>query len=132
VPVFEGKVLLCLRNIEPRKGFWTLPAGFMELDETTEQGAVRETIEEAGAKIVLGPLFTLLNVPHVGQVHFYYRAEMTSAALAPGPETIEARLFDEAEIPWGQLAFRTVKVTLEHYFADRREGRFPVHCADIA
>jgi ADP-ribose pyrophosphatase YjhB (NUDIX family) len=132
VPVFEGKVLLCLRNIEPRKGFWTLPAGFMELNETTEQGAVRETIEEAGAKIVIGPLFTLLNVPHVGQVHLYYRAEMTSPALDPGPETIEARLFDEADIPWNDLAFKTVKVTLEHFFEDRRVGQYQVHCADIA
>jgi len=132
VPVFEGKVLLCLRNIEPRKGFWTLPAGFMELNESTGQGAVRETVEEAGAKIVLGPLFTLLNVPHVGQVHLYYRAEMTSAALDPGPETIEARLFDEAEIPWNELAFKTVKVTLEHFFEDRRQGQFTIHCADIA
>ena len=132
VPVYEGKVLLCLRNIEPRRGFWTLPAGFMELNETTEQGAVRETVEEAGAKIVLGPLLTLLNVPHVGQVHLYYRAEMTSAALDPGPETIEARLFDESEIPWDELAFKTVKVTLERFFADRRRGQFAVHCADIA
>ena len=132
VPVYEGKVLLCLRNIEPRRGFWTLPAGFMELDETTEQGAVRETVEEAGAQIVLGPLFTLLNVVHVGQVHLYYRADMTSSALDPGPETIEARLFDEAEIPWGELAFKTVKVTLEHFFADRRRGQYGVHCADIA
>ena len=104
----------------------------MELDESTGQGAVRETVEEAGAKIVLGPLFTLLNVPHVGQVHLYYRAEMTSPALDPGPETIEARLFDESEIPWGELAFKTVKVTLEHFFADRRRGQFGVHCADIA
>ena len=132
VPVFEGKVLLCLRNIEPRRGFWTLPAGFMELNETTEQGAVRETVEEAGAKIVLGPLLTLLNVPHVGQVHLYYRAEMTSAALDPGPETIAARLFDESEIPWDDLAFKTVKVTLERFFADRCRGQFTVHCADIA
>ena len=132
LPVFEGKVLLCLRNIEPRKGFWTLPAGFMELNETTEQGAVRETVEEAGAKIVLQPLFTLLNVPHVGQVHLYYRAEMTSAALDPGPETIEARLFDEADIPWDELAFKTVRVTLQHFFDDRRKGQYTVHCADIA
>jgi ADP-ribose pyrophosphatase YjhB (NUDIX family) len=132
VPVFEGKVLLCLRNIEPRKGFWTLPAGFMELGESTVQGALRETLEEAGADIALGPLFTLLNVPHVGQVHLYYRADMRSARLDPGPETIEARLFDESEIPWAELAFKTVHVTLEHFFADRRKGQFGVHCADIA
>ena len=97
VPVFEGKVLLCLRNIEPRKGFWTLPAGFMELDETTEQGAVRETIEEAGARIVLGPLLTLLEHLPRRPGAACCRAGMTSAALAPGPETMEAQLFDEAD-----------------------------------
>jgi ADP-ribose pyrophosphatase YjhB (NUDIX family) len=131
VPVLDGKVLLCLRNIEPRKGFWTLPAGFMELGETTEQGAVRETVEEAGADIELGPLFTMLNVAHVGQVHFYYRATMRSARLDPGPETIEARLFDESEIPWSELSFQTVRVTLERFFEDRRRGQFLMHAADI-
>jgi ADP-ribose pyrophosphatase YjhB (NUDIX family) len=132
VPVFEGRVLLCLRNIEPRRGFWTLPAGFMELGETTEQGALRETVEEAGAEIELEPLFTLLNVSHVGQVHLYYRARMTSAKLDPGPETIEARLFDESEVPWDELAFRTVKYTLQRFFEDRERGQFLFHSADIA
>ena len=131
VPVWEGRVLLCLRNIEPRKGFWTLPAGFMELGETTEQGALRETIEEAGAEVALEPLFTVLNVPHVGQLHLYSRARMLSDRLDPGPETIEARLFDEHEIPWNQLAFLTVKFTLERFFSDRRSGRFQTHTADI-
>jgi len=132
VPVFAGKVLLCRRNIEPRRGFWTLPAGFMELGETTAEGALRETIEEAGAEIELEALFTVLNVVHVGQVHLYYRARMTSARLDPGPETIEAQLFDESEIPWGELAFRTVRFTLECFFADRRRGHFATHNADIA
>jgi ADP-ribose pyrophosphatase YjhB (NUDIX family) len=132
VPEWDGRILLCRRNIEPRRGFWTLPAGFMELGETTEQGAIRETVEEAGAEIALEPLFTVLNVVHVGQVHFYYRARMLSARLDPGPETIEARLFSESEIPWDELAFKTVKVTLEHFFADRRTGQFQTHCADIA
>jgi ADP-ribose pyrophosphatase YjhB (NUDIX family) len=132
VPIFEGRVLLCRRNIEPRHGFWTLPAGFMELAETTEQGAIRETVEEAGADIVLEPLFTVLNVVHVGQVHLYYRARMLSAKLDPGPETIEAQLFDEAEVPWGELAFKTVKYTLERFFEDRRTGQFLTHSADIA
>jgi len=132
VPVLDARVLLCRRNIEPRRGFWTLPAGFMELGETTEQGALRETVEEAGAEVELEPLFTVLNVVHVGQVHFYYRARMTSAKLDPGPETIEARLFAEAEIPWNELAFKTVKVTLERYFEDRRKGQFLTHSADIA
>jgi ADP-ribose pyrophosphatase YjhB (NUDIX family) len=131
VPVWEGRVLLCLRNIEPRKGLWTLPAGFMELGETTEEGARRETIEEAGAEIELEPLFTVLNVPHVSQLHLYYRARMLSDRLDPGPETMEARLFGEHEIPWDALAFRTVKFTLERYFADRRGGHFQTHTADI-
>jgi len=131
VPVWQDKVLLCRRNIEPRHGFWTLPAGFMELGETSEQGALRETDEEAGARIELLGLFTVLNVVHVGQVHLYYRARLLSPELNPGPETIEAGLFSEANIPWDQLAFRTVHQTLEHFFADRRRGQFGIHCADI-
>ncbi|MCU0956407.1 MAG: NUDIX hydrolase [Hydrogenophaga sp.] len=125
------QVLLCKRNIEPRKGKWTLPAGFMELGETVAEGAMRETDEEAGAQISLGELFTLMNVPRVGQVHFYYRARLLSDQFQPGIETMEARLFSEAEIPWDELAFRTVRETLERYFADRRSGRFGFHVLDI-
>ena len=133
VPVADdGRILLCRRAIEPRHGFWTLPAGFMELGETTEQGALRETDEEAGAQVVLEGLFAVLNVVRVGQVHLFYRARMLDTRLAPGPETLEARLFREDEIPWDELAFRTVRDTLQRYFADRRRGQFSVHCADIA
>lgn len=132
VPVWGDRVLLCRRNIEPRHGFWTLPAGFMEMGETTAEGALRETVEEAGARIELQGLFTLLNVVRVGQVHLYYRARLEDTDFAPGPETIEARLFSEDQIPWDELAFRTVRATLEHYFADRRSGHFGVHCGDIA
>lgn len=131
VPVWQDRVLLCRRNIEPRYGLWTLPAGFMELGETTEQGAARETDEEAGARIELQGLYTVLNVVHVGQVHLYYRARLLDPEFAPGPETIEAALFREEDIPWKELAFRTVRTTLEFFFADRRTGQFPVHCADI-
>lgn len=132
VPVLaDGRVLLCKRNIEPRRGKWTLPAGFMELDETTAQGAARETDEEAGAQITMGPLFSLLNVPRVGQVHLFYLATLHSDQFNPGYETIEARLFAEDEVPWDELAFRTVKETLEHYFADRQRGSFGLHCIDI-
>jgi len=131
VPAWEDRVLLCRRNIEPRHGFWTLPAGFMELGESTAQGALRETIEEAGANVEMLDLFTVLNVVRVGQVHFFYRARMLDTSLAPGPETIEAQLFSEAEIPWEQIAFRTVKETLHRYFDDRRKGQFGFHCADI-
>ena len=132
LPVWGEQVLLCRRNIEPRYGFWTLPAGFLELGESTADGALRETDEEAGARIELQGLFTVLNVVRVGQVHLYYRARMLDTTLAPGPETIEARLFREDEVPWDQIAFRTVRQTLEHYFADRRRGDFPVHAGDIA
>jgi len=132
VPVWQDLVLLCRRNIEPRRGFWTLPAGFMELDETTAEGALRETVEEAGAHVELEGLFTVMNVARVGQVHLYYRARMLDTHLDPGPETIEARLFREDEIPWDELAFRTVRETLMLFFADRRRAQFGVHCADIA
>jgi ADP-ribose pyrophosphatase YjhB (NUDIX family) len=125
------QVLLCLRNIEPRKGMWTLPAGFMELQETTAQGALRETIEEAGAQIEMGELFTLMSVPRVGQVHMYYRARLLSPEFDPGFETIEARLFTEDQIPWEEIAFRTVRETLECYFADRKRGAFGFHTIDI-
>ena len=132
VPVWEDSVLLCRRNIEPRHGFWTLPAGFMELGESTQAGAVRETDEEAGARIVVEGLFTVLNVVRVGQVHFFYRARLEDTRFAPGPETIEARLFREDEVPWEELAFRTVRLTLERYFADRKAGAFGIHCVDIS
>jgi ADP-ribose pyrophosphatase YjhB (NUDIX family) len=131
VPVWHGRVLLCRRNIEPRRGYWTLPAGFMEHGESTAEGARRETDEEAGARIELEGLYTVLNVVRAGQLHLFYRARLLDVDFAPGPETIEARLFDEAEVPWEELAFRTVRRTLEHYFADRREGRFGVHTGDI-
>lgn len=134
VPFWEAdgaQVLLCKRNIEPRFGKWTLPAGFMELGESTLEGAVRETQEEAGADIEILDLFTVLNVVRVGQVHFYYRARLLSDTFKPGHETQEARLFREEEIPWDELAFRTVKETLEYYFEDRRQGRFCVHTGDI-
>ena len=131
VPAWGDQVLLCRRNIEPRFGFWTLPAGFMELGETVAHGALRETEEEAGAHVELQGLFTMLNVVRVGQVHLFYRARMLDTSLNPGPETIEARLFHEHEIPWDQIAFRTVKLTLKHYFDCKRSGDFAFHCGDI-
>jgi len=131
VPYWGDKILLCKRNIEPRFGKWTLPAGFLELGETTAQGAVRETEEEAGAQIALEGLFTIINVARVGQVHMFYRARLLSDQFAPGYETIEAQLYAEDEIPWEEIAFRTVKETLERFFADRRSGHFGVHDVDI-
>ncbi|MEN9537944.1 MAG: hypothetical protein RLZZ126_179 [Pseudomonadota bacterium] len=120
LPVLGNKVLLCKRNIEPRWGKWTLPAGFMELGETLAQGAARETVEEAGAQFEMGALFTVINVARVGQVHVFFHARLTSDQFNPGFETIEARLFAEDEIPWDEVSFLTVKATLKRYFADRK------------
>jgi len=131
VPHLGDKVLLCKRNIEPRKGKWTLPAGFMELEETTAEGAARETVEEAGAHFEMEGLFSVLNVARVGQVHLFYTARLLSDHMDPGHETMEARLYSEADIPWDEIAFRTVKETLEHYFADRKAGKLSIHVIDI-
>ncbi|MFG6465796.1 NUDIX hydrolase [Roseateles sp. BYS87W] len=125
LPVWEadGRVLLCRRAIEPRHGLWTLPAGFMELGETCAEGAARETAEEAGADIEMGPLYALIDVVRVGQVHLFYRARLRSTTFDPGPESLEARLFSEDEVPWDEIAFRTTRETLQRYFEDRRAGR---------
>jgi ADP-ribose pyrophosphatase YjhB (NUDIX family) len=141
IPVWEDgdtfQILLCRRAIEPRHGFWTLPAGFMENGETTSEAAVRETEEEAGAQIEIGPLFSLLNVAHVHQVHMFYLARLCSLDFAPGIESLEVQLFSERDIPWADLAFPTIRTTLELFFADRvkmREGAVPtygVHSHDI-
>ena len=132
LPVWGDQVLLCRRNIEPRYGFWTLPAGFMEMGETAAEGALRETVEEAGARVEMQGLYTVLNVVRVGQLHLFYRARLLDTDFAPGPESIEAKLFAEVDVPWDELAFRTVRETLLRYFDDRKRGQFDVHCADIA
>ena len=124
VPVWGEQVLLCRRAIEPRYGLWTLPAGFMENGETTEEGAARETAEEAGARIELGPLYSVLDIPHVDQVHMFFHARLLDTQFDPGPESLEARLFSEADIPWELLAFRTVEQMLRWFFEDRRTGLF--------
>src|SRR5690606_6848375 len=131
LPIWQDKILLCRRAIEPRYNTWTLPAGFMELGETTAQGAMRETQEEAGAQIRLGPLYTMIDVPHAEQVHFFYLAQVLSQDLYPGPESLEAAFFSIEDIPWSELAFRTIITTLEHYIADSKNGVFPMHHYDI-
>jgi ADP-ribose pyrophosphatase YjhB (NUDIX family) len=131
VPEHEGRILLCRRAIEPRYGYWTLPAGFMENDETTGQAALRETVEEAGAKVELGAPFTMISVPRVNQVHLYYRARVTDLGFKPGEETLEVCLYEEARIPWEEIAFRTVGVTLRRWFEDRRKGSFGFHNEDL-
>jgi ADP-ribose pyrophosphatase YjhB (NUDIX family) len=133
IPVLGDRVLLCKRNIEPRWGKWTLPAGFMELNESASQGAARETDEEAGAHFEMQDLFAVMSVIRVGQVHLFYRAKLLDDVFDPGHETIEAKLFTEEEIPWDEIAFRTVREALECFFADRKRGAFDrVHTIDIA
>lgn len=131
VPVFEGRVMLCRRGIEPRFGKWTLPAGFMENGESVEEGALRELAEEACATVNLGPLLTVLSVPYISQVHMMYLGEMTEAKYATTPESTEIQLFREEEIPWRELAFRTVKTALEHFFECRRRGEYILKRAKI-
>ncbi|KVT58322.1 NUDIX hydrolase [Burkholderia ubonensis] len=131
VPVWGEQVLLCRRAIEPRYGFWTLPAGFMEIGETTAEAAARETLEEAGARVEVQNLFTLLNVPHVHQVHLFYLARLVDPAFEAGEESLEVKLFDEADIPWDEIAFPTVSQTLRFFFADRAAGDYGVHTGDI-
>ncbi|MDR8916507.1 NADH pyrophosphatase [Burkholderia multivorans] len=131
VPVWGEQVLLCRRAIEPRYGFWTLPAGFMEMGETTAEAAARETLEEAGARVEVQNLFTLLNVPHVHQVHLFYLARLVDPEFEAGEESLEVKLFDEADIPWDEIAFPTVSQTLRLFFADRATGDYGVHTGDI-
>lgn len=132
IPVWGDQVLLCKRAIEPRYGKWTLPAGFMELNETVAEGAARETLEEAGAQFEMGNFFSLVNIPRVGQVHLFYHAKLLSDQFDPGFETLQARLFSEADIPWDEIAFKTVSETLKRFFADRRQGHYGTHVFDIA
>lgn len=139
IPVWEQdgetRILLCKRAIEPRYGYWTLPAGFMENEETTTDAAIRETEEEAGARIELHELFSLLNVPHVQQVHLFYRATLLDLDYVAGIESLDVQLFAEADIPWDDIAFATVGHTLKFFFADlakiRNGGTFGFHSRDI-
>jgi ADP-ribose pyrophosphatase YjhB (NUDIX family) len=138
LPTYQDQVLLCKRAIEPRKGYWTLPAGFMENGETTEEGALRETLEEANARIQHPHLYTMIAVPHISQVHIFFQGELADLDFSSGPESLEVQLFDEADIPWKELAFPTTSTTLRRYFSDRlqtinkdQNTPLPTHVFDI-
>ncbi|WMP17041.1 NUDIX hydrolase [Thiothrix lacustris] len=126
LPVWGEQVLLCRRAIAPRYGLWTLPAGFMENGETTDQAAAREAHEEANAKLRDLHLYTVISIPHINQVYMLYRCELASDDFSPGVESLETRLFHEHEIPWNELAFPSVRKTLECFFHDRKQGAFQV------
>ena len=125
---------MCRRAIEPRSGYWTLPAGFMENNETCGEAAIRETQEEAGARIALGPMFSFVDIPHISQIHIIYRAELLDLDFRPGEESLEACLLLETEIPWNEIAFRSVEFTLRQFFEDRRQESYKLHttCLNIA
>jgi len=122
LPELGDQVLLCLRAIEPRRGLWTLPAGFLENGETLTAGAVRETLEEANAHVAIGTLYTIISLPHISQVYMMFRAQLLDRGFGPGAESLDVRLFDEDAIPWEDLAFRTIGRTLRNYFLDRKLG----------
>jgi ADP-ribose pyrophosphatase YjhB (NUDIX family) len=132
MPEWQDKILLCRRAIEPRHGLWTLPAGFMENGETTTEAAIRETQEEANARIAVGDLYSMYSLPYINQVHLLFRARLLDLDFGPGQESLEVRLFREADIPWNEIAFRPVRLSLEHYFAERHSGKFSFHIGELA
>jgi ADP-ribose pyrophosphatase YjhB (NUDIX family) len=131
LPEWEDQVLLCRRAIEPRHGLWTLPAGFLENGETIVAGAIRETLEEANARVAIGELYTVISLPRISQIYMVFRARLVDLDFGPGPESLEVRLFQEEEIPWEEMAFRTIGRTLRNYFVDRRLGAFPTRVSAL-
>ena len=131
IPEWEDRVLLCRRAIQPRHGFWTLPAGFMENGESAQQGAARETREEANARVRIVQLYTTFNLPHIDQVYMLFRGQLLDTDFFPGEESLETCLYEEAEIPWDELAFPVIRETLVHYFSDRKQGGFVPRVGDI-
>jgi len=132
IPEWEGKILLCRRAIDPRHGLWTLPAGFLEDGETTIEGAARETLEEAGARIEITSLYALFNLPSVNQVYVMYRAKLLDLDFGPGPESLEVKLVDESGVPWSQLACEVITQTLRLYWQDARQGgTFRTRAGDV-
>lgn len=131
IPEWQGKLLLCRRAIEPRYGYWTLPAGFMENNETTAAAAVRETYEEACADVKIDGLYTIFSMPHASQVYMLFRATLKNPKFAPGAESLEAALVEPSEIPWRELAFPAVHESLRLYVNECEQGRFGVHVGHI-
>ena len=131
LPEWEGQVLLCKRAIDPRRGLWTLPAGFLENGETLAAGALRETLEEARARVDIGDLYTVISLPHISQIYVMFRARLLDLDFGPGTESLEVRLFSEEDIPWNEVAFRTISRTLRNYFLDRKLDAFSVHVSAL-
>ena len=132
LPEWEKKILLCRRAIEPRLGLWTFPAGFMELGESTEEAAARETLEEARATVEIHSLYAVFSLPHVSQVYIIYRARLQTLEFAPGEESLEVQLMSVNDIPWDNLAFPVIRETLSRYVNDARSTQFPVHFGAVS
>jgi ADP-ribose pyrophosphatase YjhB (NUDIX family) len=126
VCLWQQKILLCRRAIQPRADFWTLPAGYMELHETSPDGARREAWEEARARIEIERLLAVYNIPRLSQVQLIYLARLLSPEIAPGPESAEVGLFDWQDIPWAELAFPSVRWALDHFKAGLGQAHYPV------
>lgn len=122
LPIWEDKILLCKRAIEPRYGKWTFPCGFMENEETVEEGACRETLEEANARIRITGLQSIYSIPHISQVYMVFHSNLEDLDFSPGEESLEVGLFREEDVPWDEIAFSAVKFSLESYFRDRKKG----------
>jgi|TARA_B110000196_G_scaffold240991_1_gene209512 ADP-ribose pyrophosphatase YjhB (NUDIX family) len=131
LPIYNDQILLCKRSIEPRIGYWTLPAGFLENGESTLEGALRECVEESLAEVINPELYAIFDIPQIHQVYIFYRAKLETPFFGPTSESSEVALFSEADIPWDKLAFPMVEVTLDHYFEDRKKGNFKVIREDI-
>jgi ADP-ribose pyrophosphatase YjhB (NUDIX family) len=123
----EGRILVCRRAIEPRRGYWTIPAGFMENGETLADGAARECQEEALAAVEIGSLLAVIDIPGAHQVHVFFRARMRDGSFGAGPESLESRLVEEPGIPWQEFAFPSTRFALQQYLLDRRSGLEAVH-----
>jgi len=131
IPEWKDKILLCRRAIEPRLGWWTLPAGFMENNETLAQAAARETLEEANARVEIGDLYALYSLPHISQVYVLFRAQLLDLDFSPGIESLDVRLMSEHEIPWEEVAFRVIHDPLKRYFKERSDGKPGFHLGVI-
>jgi len=131
LPFYDNAVLLCKRAIEPRKGLWTLPAGFMENNETTLEAAQRETFEEAMGALIEPELYTIFNLPDISQIYFFYRGDLKEGRYGIGEESLEVELFSEEAIPWDQLAFPTITQSLKLFFADRKKACYPIRVIDL-
>ncbi|MBL3598821.1 MAG: NUDIX hydrolase [gamma proteobacterium endosymbiont of Lamellibrachia anaximandri] len=131
IPMWEDKVLLCRRAIEPRYGRWTLPAGFMENGETSQEGAARETLEEANARVEVETLYALFNLPHISQVYLLFKSRLIDLDFGPGSESLEVALFAEQEIPWDEIAFPVVHETLRLFFEDARRNHYELRSGTI-